>query len=255
MKGKHNKKGVYKHKASGRYEIKVKDHDGNWTYIGLADTKAEGRYRHRLHKNGHHWETPYGDALGTFGFGFTYLMTHKVTGKKYVGSKQFYYWDGPTGGYKCTDPADERWEPLAWREGMWETYTSSSDDINLEILHGNIWDFKYEVLQVYENKLDLHIAEVLELKKRGVLEATGPTGKYLYYNKNIGRVEFRAPYDIDKVAEMKEKSLKEMTLYYLKPNECYHCNEPLPFGRSTFTCECRGSMVKKTPVDYEVAFG
>lgn len=194
--------------------------------IGAYDTKDEAWYRYKVYDKGHHWV---GMIQGPY-FGFIYKMTHKATGKIYIGLKQRFHWTGPVGGYKCTDPSDDRWEPLAWKESDWHLYTSSSKDVNKMIQEGNIWDWEYEVLEMCEDKLKLHLAEVAWQMKLNVLEELDEDLSYKYLNRNIASKIFRPTYTPSELKEAKDKTLRGLKAYYLKPKLCTICGSIIPWG-------------------------
>ena len=195
-------------------------------HVGLFTTPEEAEYRSLVKRNGHHWV---GMEAGPF-FGFTYLITNKKTGRKYVGKKQKFLWDGPVGGFKCTDMESEWWDPKAWKDNDWEFYTGSSDELNAEIHIGNLWDFSYEILEMCRTKLDLHISEVNHMLKWDVLDALDYDGNYIWYNKNIASLEFRAPFRKQDVVDAKAVTEEAMRNYYLKPKLCSVCSKVIPYG-------------------------
>lgn len=214
------------------------------TYVGTYETWEEAHYRRRMAKDGNHW----GIRDSEDWFGFVYEITNRKTGKKYIGKKQFYFWSGPVGGFKCTDPSDEWWDPKAWVESDWSTYTGSSQELKDDIAKGNPWDFTYEIVELCRDKLDLHIAEVLLQKKLDVLEATDAKGDYLYYNKNIASMVFRAPFVKADLEEKRSVTDEEIRKYYLKPLICAACSNVIPFGHAK--CACGNEVI---PV--KVVFG
>lgn len=221
---KHLPKNVYPNSNGDLYHSKYWD-GTKLVQCGSYRTPEEAEYMSLLAQNGHHWigmeEGPY--------FGFTYLITNKDTGKRYVGKKQFFLWDGPVGGYKCTDMGSEWWDEKAWRPNQWEEYIGSQLDLNAEIARGSVWDFRYEVLEMCRTKLDLHVSELNHMLKWDVLEAVDKDGDYLWYNKNIASLEFRPPFRKQDVKEAKEKTIEAMRKYYLKPKHCA-CGALIAYG-------------------------
>lgn len=197
-------------------------------YTKSCTTPEEAAYRLSLKKYGNHWNLE--DTCDFFGF--IYLVTERKTGKQYIGKKQMYYWDGPTAGYKCSDPSDEEWwDPKAWRDGEWRTYMTSSDEIKELIAKGNPWDFTWEVLRTCKNVLELHKAEVAYQEAYDVLEALDEDGSYHYYNKNIAGLSFRPPFRRADVKEAIRKTAEDARNYYLKP-DLDEAGRVIPFGAS-----------------------
>jgi len=236
-RGKKNKELPYCVSWNGKKLHAKYSENGETHSIGLYDTVSEAEYMAILGRFGHHWigmeEGPY--------FGFTYLITNKVTGKRYVGLKRFYLWAGPVGGYKCYDMESEWWDAKAWKPNNWREYTGSQKDLNAEIARGNVWDFRYEVLDMCKTVLDLHMSEVWHMVEWNVLEATDKNGDYLWYNKNIAGLEYRAPFRRCDVIEAQAETMEAMRDYYLKPNLDIK-GKVIPFGQSTkvVSLETRG---------------
>lgn len=221
-------KGIYEYRK--KYMVKIwagKEGDYEHKYLGLYGTKEEAEYVRNVELNGHHWTGREHDPEGSWGF--LYKITNRVSGKMYIGRKQYRLWNGPTGGYKCTDTEGDFFDEDVWKANNWAFYTGSNDEINKEIYWGNIWDFTYEVIAVYKDKLSLHLAEIFEQQGRDVLEALDSNGEYLYYNRNIGGVEFRAPFLRADMEEKMEGTMKKMKAYYLKPRICKKCKLVIPW--------------------------
>ena len=224
-------KGIYKLKGD-RWRASVWQEGGELIWQRTFDTQWEAEYHRQMFQHDHKWE---GMEEGPY-FGFVYLITNRKTGKMYVGKKQLYFWDGPVGGFKCTDPSDEWWTPGAWQESDWKEYRTSQKELSAEIYSGEPWDFKYEVLHMCKDKLSLHLAEVGEQIQRDVLEATDEAGEYQYYNKNIASMVFRAPFKKADLVKVREESALKMRDYYLKPVLCPSCDRVIPYGEDNCGC-------------------
>lgn len=225
-------KGVYKIKDS--YRAATWDSSGKTKHLGLFSTPDDAEYARISNLQGHHWQGEDMDPVGNWGF--IYKVTNKTNGKKYIGRKQYRLYNGPPGGYKCTDPQDADWfSPDAWRPNDWEFYTGSSNKLNADMVELGVTSFKFEVIKQCANKLDLHLSEVKEQMARNVLEATGDDGEYLYYNENIAGQEFRPPFRKADVSEATEQTLEEIHRYYLRPRMCPDCNSVIPY-RGECTC-------------------
>lgn len=225
-------KGVYEYKLTdGSTQYEFKTWAGGSMDIqkkGFA-TPREAEYARHVAVYGHHWENMPQDLDGFFGF--VYEMEEISTGRKYIGSKQLLFWDGPRGGYKCTDPGDEWFDDTLWKESDWAFYTSSSKPIAKRI-EDSPWKFRYKVLTMCTNKLDLHLCEIGEQISRNVLEATDEHGNYLYLNENILGVEYRPPVPKDKLKVSIEETKRAVRDYYLRPVACERCGSLLPFGQT-----------------------
>ena len=226
--GRKNKKyiglprGVYKTKSGYKAEKRI---NNKTEYYGSARTPAEAEYKLYQGHYGHHWKNM-GDTSKFFGF--LYLITNKKTGKKYVGVKQLHYWNGPRGGYKCSDKSSEWWDPKAWVDSDWRYYTSSFTPLNREIAEGNVWDYSFEVVKMCRDKLDLHLSEVLYQMEHDVLNAKDKKGEYFWYNENIAGLEFRPSFNKEEARELSEVTKEKMRNYYLRP-QVTSAGEIIPF--------------------------
>lgn len=101
---------------------------------------------------GHHW---IGGGLTPDienNFGFIYLIEDALTGMKYIGKKQYYFYNG-----KCkssNDITSKDFVMEAWDESDWRYYTSSSK-ILAPIIAERPNDFYFEILEECKSKLDL----------------------------------------------------------------------------------------------------
>lgn len=187
----------------------------------------QAAYDRRVFKRGHHWQgMP--KSLDDF-FGFTYRITEKATGRMYLGAKQFYYWDGPVRGYKCTDPRDPDWDISLWRDGEWQTYQSSSKPIH-KLINEKPWLFEFEVVRLHHNKLDLFHAELEQQIEADVLNTVDDNGDYVYLNEQIMGVEYRPPVPKARLRAAKEAAETKVRDYYLRPSVCDDCGEVIPYG-------------------------
>jgi len=222
--------GVYK-TPNGRYRTYFWDGQRKKN-VGRYDTAEEAEYALAVAKNGHHW---IGMKDGPY-FGFIYRITHKVTGKMYIGSKQFFHWDGPPAGYKCCDLESSRWDEKAWKYSGWKEYSGSSRDLSDEVRKQGAHMFHYKIEKMCKDKLDLHLTEIFLMVGENVLEALTDKGEYQYYNKNIASCEFRQPYKLHEIEGMHEEDMEAVRNYYLKPDRCPLCTRVLPYGSIGACC-------------------
>ena len=102
-------------------------------------------------------------------FGFLYQITCIVTGRRYVGKKQFHV-------YRKRKQV---------RESDWRAYTSSSEELNRDIRHLGKGHFRFEILKVFKTRGWLGYAEANYQHKMNVMTARFPDGERVYYNKSI----------------------------------------------------------------------
>ena len=101
-----------------------------------------------------HWLNTTGVDIDTV-YGFVYIITNKLNGRKYIGCKQV----------------------NTQKKSNWKTYTGSSKALNKDIdLHGPKC-FSFEILSVYYSRSWLKLAEATEIITRKAI--TSPD----YYNE------------------------------------------------------------------------
>jgi len=124
-----------------------------------------------------HWDT---SLVGRFNpgdhFGFVYQITHKESGKSYIGCKHLYK-------YKKTKRTTE---------SDWKYYCSSSKYLQPDIKKFGKRAFSFVILLLCKNKRDLYYNE---MKVQVDLDVLGSDN---YYNKNIGGKRFFRPVESDK---------------------------------------------------------
>jgi len=93
-----------------------------------------------------HWNFP--KQMGTQNYcGFVYLVVHKASGRAYIGRKLY-----RKGGSKKSKTYGH--------QAAWRNYKTSNKNIMEDIKKNGIGSFEFYCLAEYENKLDLHYAEV-----------------------------------------------------------------------------------------------
>lgn len=97
-----------------------------------------------------HWTTQLKlEQSESLPYGFIYLITNLVNGKKYIGKKQI--------------KTVKKLKPLKGRKNKrhfdietdWKTYTSSSNELNQDIQDLGKNNFKFEILRFCESKFEL----------------------------------------------------------------------------------------------------
>lgn len=106
-------------------------------------------------------------------FGFVYLIHCLINNKKYIGKKQFH-------AYR---------KKKKLKETNWQSYTSSSDELNQDIKNFKKNNFKFIILGVYKTRGGLVYAEANLQHKYDVLTETDKNGR-LWYNKQIPAIKF-----------------------------------------------------------------
>ena len=199
--------------------------------IGTYATSQEAHYAQLLADKGHHWQGMPEKIPGTV-FGFIYSMTHKESGRQYIGAKQLFFWNGPQGGFKCSNPVDPEFDKTLWHESDWREYASSSKKLSVIVDAEGKEAFDYEIISLHTDKLDLFMSELLLQVELNVLDETDSNGEYVYYNENIMGQAYRPVVPIAKLRVIREDTAAKARDYYLRPNVCEGCGEVIPFGEN-----------------------
>ena len=103
-------------------------------------------------------------------YGYVYLITNNLTGRKYIGKKLFWF--------RKTKVVKGKKKRLKV-ESDWRDYWSSSDEVKLDVKTIGEINFTREILHICQNKGTCNYLEAKEQMLRGVLESD------LYYNAQI----------------------------------------------------------------------
>ena len=107
-------------------------------------------------------------------FGFIYYIENKISGKKYIGKKQYFT-------YKSNKKH---------KESNWKSYTSSSKYLNEDIKEYGIDNFYFEIIFECETRGDLTYAESNLQHKNNVLTERNEFGERIWYNAAIAAIKF-----------------------------------------------------------------
>lgn len=152
-----------------------------------------------------HWDTSLVSEFDTTEyFGFVYLVTNVLSGKKYVGKKSL--WSTLTKKVNRVDGNGKK-NTKVTKESDWRTYTTSSKEVNAELAAGVA--FTFQILSLHKNKGALAYAEIECMVLRDVLRAKFDNGLREYYNGCIGNMKFALT---DEISASHRKNLaKSMT--------------------------------------------
>ena len=140
-----------------------------------------------------HWKNPSRIKLDPDNsFGFVYLIVNLLTGRRYIGKKQYHQYRK---GIKAR-PSD------------WRTYTSSSRPLNEDIKRQGKTNFHFEILAEFNTRGGLVYGETHLQHVCNVLTETDEDGERLFYNQFIDRIRF-IPKEF-MAAEQKKKVLSRV---------------------------------------------
>ena len=100
-----------------------------------------------------HWCTTCSINLNDLPYGFIYVITNLTNNKKYIGKKQI--------------KSVKKLKPLKGKKNKrhfdietdWKTYTSSSNDLNIDIQALGMDKFKFEIIKLCDSKFELSYYE------------------------------------------------------------------------------------------------
>jgi hypothetical protein len=110
------------------------------------------------------------EEVPTNAYGYVYLITNNLTGRKYIGKKLFWF--------RKTKVVKGKKKRLKV-ESDWREYWSSSDEVKSDVKVIGETNFTREILHICQNKGTCNYLEAKEQMLRGVLESD------LYYNAQI----------------------------------------------------------------------
>ena len=110
-------------------------------------------------------------------FGFVYLITNSISGKKYIGRKYF----GTTRRAKVKGKTRRK---VIRKESDWRTYVGSSKSLNKDILSVGLDNFQFEILFLGETKGQVNYMEENLQHKANVMTRED------YYNDCVGSRKF-----------------------------------------------------------------
>jgi group I intron endonuclease len=148
----------------------------------------------------HHWT---GEADPSKYYGFVYLITNTVTGRKYIGRK-FYH------TYK---------KRIRIRQSNWRVYTGSCKPLLEDIKRLGKDKFTFEIICNYKTRGGVVSGEVHFQTDNDVLSPELlPCGDRLYYNGHIGSVKFitREFHSAETRAKISASQAGEKNSYYGK---------------------------------------
>lgn len=107
-------------------------------------------------------------------FGFVYLITNLLNGKKYIGRKNLYFHRKSKGKKRKVK-----------QESDWQKYYGSSDELKEDIKIYGKENFKREILSLHKTQGKLNFEETRQLFLNNVLTEALENGEPAYYNSQI----------------------------------------------------------------------
>lgn len=123
----------------------------------------------------HHWQGERPDPNEYYGF--LYIITNNLTGKKYIGRKFYHMYS----------------KRKRIKESNWRTYTGSCKPLNEDIKKHGKSNFTFEIFKQYRTRGCVVYYECNYQHKFDVLTAKDNEGERLWYNGNIGAIKFIPP--------------------------------------------------------------
>jgi hypothetical protein len=116
-------------------------------------------------------------------FGFVYIITNNITGRKYIGKKQYYH------RVAKVKKGRKRYQNV---DGGWQFYSGSSAELTRDIEKDGKENFTFRILSHHKWKSSLWYAEIKEIVLRDALPK-----REEYYNGMIPAMKFRPKSDED----------------------------------------------------------
>ena len=113
------------------------------------------------------------DDIGDY-FGFVYLISNIINGRKYIGRKYFWSYRTPPGKKRRVK-----------QESDWKKYYGSCPELKEDVKKYGKENFSREILSLHKTKGQCNYEETRQLFNYNVLTESLDTGEPAYYNSNI----------------------------------------------------------------------
>ena len=115
--------------------------------------------------------------------GFVYRITNKLTGKAYIGKKNF--WSVTRKAVK-----GKKRKVRITKESDWKTYCSSSKEVQEDIRIHSEDNFLFHIISLHKTKQELDYAEAKLQWQLNVVSSKLPDGTKAFYNKRTEVLRF-----------------------------------------------------------------
>jgi len=132
------------------------------------------------------------DTLPEDCVGFVYLITNKVSGRKYIGKKLAKFSKTSTKTVKLKNGTKKKKKIRSKVDSDWQTYYGSSPELSKDVETLGTDNFTREILYYCKSKSECSYVEAREQFSRRVLESTD------YYNGHI-QVRVHGSHIINKI--------------------------------------------------------
>lgn len=142
-----------------------------------------------------HWQ--YSKPLDpSLWFGFIYRIVDNLSGKHYLGKKQFF-------SHTTKAVVGKKNRKHITKESTWKKYIGSSTHLNAAIAEKGKENFSFYIESLHVTKGSLYYAEVDVQIKENALRERLPSGERKYYNKQIACIKFLPPLETAEEAAAK----------------------------------------------------
>lgn len=139
-----------------------------------------------MSRTDHHWKGK--KAEPDKHFGFVYCITNMVTGKKYLGRKNYWF----TRRVKVNGRKNRR---KVVKESDWRTYMGSSLELKKDITKLGKDNFQFKILSQHNSLSMLKYSEVKAIITSGALINVDDEGNPTYYNGQADAIRSRPKLD------------------------------------------------------------
>jgi len=117
-------------------------------------------------------------------YGFVYIITNLINGKKYIGKK--FFWSRR----RLPPLKGKTRKRIVIKESDWKTYYGSSKNVKADIEKYGKENFKREIVSIHPDKRETNYHELTLQIFLNVLDEVDEKGERIFYNENIDRIYY-----------------------------------------------------------------